>query len=420
MGNEYSRAERWMANMVERFPNIKRKVKKGYQRLNFSLHKRNYTYQSAYPLHTIPLESETFFGYYDKSPLSQDGRYILFHEAIQATNLLPDPNQKINVCVFDKQTEKVIFRLPTFSYNWQQGARAQWLNEKKFVFNEYDQKLRQYQATVFNLMNNQKDTIPYPVYDCFKDHYALSLNFKRLMALRPDYGYRNETRMADSELKNIEDDGIFYMDLSTGESKLLVSLSNISQINSTPGMDNALHKVNHIMIAPDGGHFIFLHRYFIKGRRFDRLFVADRNGSNLKILADDDMVSHCCWLDNNHIAGYLRDKIWGDRYYRINIFSGKKMIIGKDKIDRYGDGHPSIFNQYMVFDTYPDKARMKHLFLYNMQTAQLKELGEFYESLVFYGESRCDLHPRFSYDGKFIFFDSVHEGARKLYWIKID
>ena len=63
---------------------------------------------------------------------------------------------------------------------------------------------------------------------------------------------------------------------------------------------------------------------------------------------------------------------------------------------------------------------MKNLFIYNNDTLKLNKLGEFLESFNFYNETRCDLHPRFSFDGKKIFFDSVHSGKRQLYMMELD
>src|SRR5690606_27655358 len=156
---------------------------------------------------------------------------------------------------------------------------------------------------------------PFPIYDCKNEEYGITLNFSRLMELRPDYGYRNLPKMSYDELTDVASDGVFYCDFNTGLSSLVISLSTLCNISPTKEMLGALHKVNHIMISPDGEHFIFLHRYFIDKRRFDRLFVSNKDGSKLKLLVDLGMVSHCCWLDNEHVVGYWRGE-FGDTYYR--------------------------------------------------------------------------------------------------------
>jgi Tol biopolymer transport system component len=120
------------------------------------------------------------------------------------------------------------------------------------------------------------------------------------------------------------------------------------------------------------------------------------------------------------LFAFLRDKEMGDKYYMINLETKEKTIIGRGIIDGFGDGHPNIFGDDVIFDTYPNKARMKELYKFNLKTDSLETLGEFFESFDFYGETRCDLHPRFSFDGKKVFIDSVHENKRYLYMIDLE
>src|SRR5690606_35028169 len=332
MASNYSVKERALAQFLSRFPAVKVFAKKSYQRLNFFFYKKKYTYRSIYNLEQVDLPGqETFFGYYDKSPISSDGRYILFHAAPFSTKKLPERNRSVSVKVYDTRSKEIVFSHESHAYNWQQGTKAQWLNERKFIFNNYVDG--QYVSMMVDLIEGKIENIPCPIYDCFNTDYALTLTFERLMALRPDYGYRNKAALTEDEISNTINDGIFHVNLSTLETKLLLRIEDIMKVSYQEPMKNASHKVNHIMISPNGERFMFLHRYFINGQRFDRLMVADRDGKNLKLLCDDGMVSHCYWLDSNTIIGYLRDKQFGDKYYKVDINSNQKVILGEGVID---------------------------------------------------------------------------------------
>ena len=247
--------------------------------------------------------------------------------------------------------------------------------------------------------------IDFPIYDCFEDKFSISLNFDRLRIGRADYSYNNRNVEVDWD-KN-SDDGLYLINLENNSSKLILTLETIIQLNHKDTMNNAKHKFNHIMISPNGQKVMFMHRWFTpENRRYDTLYISNTDGSDIKIISDDDMVSHCYWYDNENIFAYLRDKDMGDKYYSIDIKTTKKTLEGSGLIDKFGDGHPSVNNKKILFDTYPDKSRMKSLYLYS-EKDKLEKLGEFLESFDFYSETRCDLHPRFSYDGKKIFFDSV-------------
>ena len=179
-------------------------------------------------------------------------------------------------------------------------------------------------------------------------------------------------------------------------------------------MIGAKHAFNHIMLSPDGKNFIFIHRWYQTRIRYDSLILSNIEGTEIKVLADYDMVSHCCWYNNATIVGYFRDKYLDDNFYKVDIISNTKILLS-EKLKNFGDGHPSFHKNKMLFDSYPDRSRMQHLYIYDMDHDSVEEIGEFYEALRYYGETRCDLHPRWSEDGKNIFFDSVHEGKKYLY-----
>ena len=412
----YNSMEKQIALFLSRFPRTKLFLKKLFQRFNYIIYNKSYDYdiRNECIFNNININNhETFFGYYDNSPINKSNKYLIFHSTDHSTNNKPNKNKPITVVLYDLKNNKVLKEFPTNAYNWQQGAKLQWMDEYNFIFNDYDKKKDRYISKIVNsVLGEIVRIVDYPIYDV-KNNIALSLNFDRLRILTPDYGYRNRGIAID--INNIENDGIYLIDLENNTSELIISLKDVVQIHNKFCPEGSMHWFNHIMISPNGEKFMFLHRWLLKNRRYDALFVADIDGNNLKFIANNDMVSHCFWKNNYEIVSFMRNQIYGDKYYLVDIETGEIGILGEGIIDKFGDGHLNIYKNNMLFDTYPNKARMKELYLFNLDNHSLIKLGEFFESFKFYGETRCDLHPRWSFDGKYISFDSVHDGMRNTY-----
>ena len=62
---------------------------------------------------------------------------------------------------------------------------------------------------------------------------------------------------------------------------------------------------------------------------------------------------------------------------------------------------------------------MSPLFLYTIKRNARISLGEYHSDRLYRGDIRCDLHPRWSPDGHYVTFDSVHEGTRQIYIIDV-
>jgi predicted phosphatase len=138
----------------------------------------------------------------------------------------------------------------------------------------------------------------------------------------------------------------------------------------------------------------------------------------MKCLLDNVMISHCTWYGNEKIIGYLEfDGKVG--YYQIDLNTHQVSPLNIKGISSIGDGHPSIYNQQMVFDSYPDKGRMKDLFLFDLKTEKFQKAGEFLEPIKYYEDTRCDLHPCWNFTGDKLFINSAHEGRRFLYQIDL-
>lgn len=303
----------------------------------------------------------------------------------------------------------------SFSYTWQQGCRAQWVSDRRLVYNFFEDG--KYKCGLFDITKSKlMDIYDYPVQDSYLEQYYLSINYARIMNLRPDYGYRNLPLLSDSQIKDLKSDGIWKVDFATGSGSLILTLKEICDIEPKKTFNNALHKVNHVMIAPDGKGFIFIHRWYIGLRRYDRLIYSDFK--SLKVLSAEDMVSHMCWIDSDTVFGYLRHN--GENgFYFIKLSTCEFSVCTALTNLGNGDGHPSSWGDWIVVDTYPDKSRLQHLYLYNRFTEQVIPVIELFQGIKYQGESRCDLHPRFSPDGDRVYFDTVYNGSRRLAYIDV-
>lgn len=418
--SSYSGLERSVARLLGRFPAVKSFAKYSYSRLVYFKSKKNYRRHSLVePFSFLDFEAESsFFGYYDKSPENYNGLTLAIVSAY-STQRPPSVEHQVLLTVF-RNSRQVRLQLPVRAYNWQQGCRAHWLTDDLLIFNDFELD-QGYVARVCSVLKEGiVKEFSRPVQDSYGTEYFISLNYQRLMSLRPDYGYRNLPSLKKNELNDLENDGLWRVDYETGNSRLLVSLADACKINPLAEFKHAVHKFNHVMISPDGSRFIVMHRYLAGQRRFDRLLLADAGSGELELLSDYGMVSHCFWADSNIILGYMRGPGEKDGYWLVDVNTGEFTPLLQDKLSQYGDGHPHVHGDWFVTDTYPDKARMQHLLLCNWKTGEVKEIGEFFHGFDFKGECRCDLHPRFSPDGKAVYFDSVFSGKRQLYRMELD
>lgn len=421
MSNQYNKYERLFSKYLSKSPFIKSLIKEIYSRISYFLNKPTDRYISDKEINSIlPDKRSSFFGYYDKSPVNSSG-LILVHSTDFDTRKKPNSSENITISVITPENiKKKISDFTSSAFNWQQGSRAQWVTDDEFIYNDFDDYKNIFISKLVSISTNQviKEYLK-PIQDGFKNKYFLSINYQRLYTLRPDYGYNNLGEMSDSELNDLSNDGIWKVDYETKEFELILSLESIINYERKPEFLLAKHKVNHVMISPCGKRFVFLHRYFTGSMKYDRLIMANSEGVLLSILSDFEMISHYYWMNEKELITYMRGPNGMDGFFLINIFTNSISSFSKGAYDERGDGHPHAYNDFIIIDTYPNKARMQILSKIDINTGKEEELGQFFHSFEFKGQSRCDLHPRMSLDGKYVYFDSVFSGDRQLYQMKL-
>lgn len=370
-----------------------------------------------------------FFGYYDKCPWNSNGRYLLSMR-VKFMDRPPAPDDIGEVGVIDIRNNnrwKPLYQ--TTAWNWQQGSMLQWLSQslskehssETILFNSRTDN--NFCALIINDQGELLRTISCPIYSVASDGTtALSLNFSRLNHTRPGYGYCGISEQWHS-CNAPKEDGIFLVNLESGNSKLIISLSQILEFSSKEEMRETKHWFNHLLFNPSGKRFIFLHRWrSVDGQLRTRLFTSDIHGKDIRLLSQEYLVSHFDWKDDTNILSWMRHN-GKDRYY---VFSDSSYnsydieVVGDGLLDC--DGHCSFSpnRQWILTDTYPHRKDQKRtLLLYHIETNTRINIGRFFSSPDIWGEIRCDLHPRWSRNGNQICIDSIHERNRQIYLVDV-
>ena len=364
-----------------------------------------------------------FFGYYDKCPWNNTGKYLLCLKTSFA-NRMPKPGESAEIYYIDLNKKKnTMYKIAeTKAWCWQQGCMLQWFkskNEDLIIYNDF--RDNEYVSVISDLKGKVKKILPLPIYTITEDgKQALGLNFGRLHYGSAGYGYITKPYLDFKKLCP-RNDGIWHINIDSNKYKLIVSLRQIYEFDFKKNIKNAFHYFNHLKFNPNGTRFVFLHRWNYKGgwhpegRNFTRMFTANIDGSDLYCLSDYEMVSHFTWKDNEHILAWARQPINKNHFYLFKDKTKDVKIIGKNIL--LEDGHPSYSpdGRWILLDTYPNKIRLRKLLLYDTFNSRIIEIGNYFTSFKYEGVLRCDLHPRWSNDGKKICFDSTHEGIKRIY-----
>jgi len=248
---------------------------------------------------------------------------------------------------------------------------------------------------------------------------AVTLDFSRVHRTRPGYGYVGVRDPWEGEA-HPEEDGIYWMDLDSGEHRLVVSLAQIAAFKPDATMAGGEHWFNHLQFCTDDSRFLFLHRWKVGQGRRTRLFTANPDGSDICCVSDHEMTSHFDWRDSQHILAWARRRDIGDRYFLFRDRSSDLEVIGEGVLT--ADGHCSYSpdRRWFLTDTYPDREDQKRtLLLYHPGEGRRVDIGRFYSPPEITDEIRCDLHPRWNRDGTQVCIDSVHGGHRQMYIVDV-
>ena len=362
-----------------------------------------------------------FFGYYGMPCWNRSQRYHLaletdFHERN------PTALDRATVGLIDMESGEFKPYARTRAFNFQQGSMMHWIDVgfgEEFTFNDWTgdklvtraldpgtSRVRTLQGAIAAVSPGQE--------------MAIGLDFRRMFQCRRVVGYA-VAPPATLEAAHPANDGLYLIDLKTGECQLLVSIAEVLRAKPDEETRAGPAWLNHVYFSPDGKRLLFVCR--IKGQssaiKYTSLWTVGVEGSDLRCLLDyHSGASHFAWIDSRRILCSTR--ALAGRMQFVTLFDavggGEIKPMGKGAMPPNGHACYSPDRRWLAVDAeLVGPARVQGLMIYRPSDNAKVTLGIFPHADHFRGDIRCDLHPRWSPDGLLVSFDSVHEGSRQIY-----
>lgn len=360
-----------------------------------------------------------FASYYGINSFSKNQKYVTVLQT-DVKDRIPIESDEAVLGLVDLENNEFEPIAKTRAWNFQQGCMAHWLAtspDSLIIYN--DLRDGKYVSIILNVHTKEEvKVIDRPISAVSPNgREAISINFSRLSITRKAYGYGGEGQDSQEGVQLPDNDGLFLVDLETGESKLIVTIEDVKDIIHEFNDDDLVY-FNHTLISREGSNVFWLARTLpswkttaltcnINGRDIKRSFPDGWGGSHFDWLNDDELMVTAKFEGKQH--AHILYTVGQNDYKRL----------GKGLLDYDGHGTFSPDKKWMITDTYPSKNREQKIYLMDMHTEIVMPIGRFIQPKEYKSGWRCDIHCRWSHHGDMVGFNSTHTGSRQVYIMKL-
>lgn len=365
------------------------------------------------------------FGYIGQSlttPWNASERYILSLES-EFHDHMPEADEAAKILIIDTQNDYSTEYLDeTRAWNLQQGTMMYWnpgSPETQFFFNDRDTKTGKVFTILYDIEKRQRireyrfeDT---PVGNsgvASKGGYFLAINYARMDRLRPITGYLDAFDWTVGQ-KAPEDDGIFKVNIQTGEKELLV---NFKQLADLCDQHTASYYINHTLWNRANDKIYF----FARGAEGDQtkvvneVFTVNADGSGLTKQL----------FTGGHPEWDLGDVIIGDydnQQARYDVNQQKIVgYIGEPGTFRKPGGDVTLSPNGKMFANGASSETDNVYTVFRRTDDQYVKSGEFSRGPYGNSRMRIDTAPRWNRTGDKLLVPGYVDGARQLFIITVD
>lgn len=267
-----------------------------------------------------------FFGYIghvQNVPWNQSGRWIVALRT-SVRDHLPDGREPADIVLLDAQ-QNYAPRVVDQSRAWnpQQGTMLYWnpeAPETQFFFNDRDPATNKVFCVLCDISGGSAGRRIHefrfddaPVGNsgvAQRGGKFLAINYGRMARLRRVTGYAGAFDWTGGTL-HPADDGVFCVDVASGEKRLLVSFQQLAAAlrDLNPAIDRQALFINHTLWSRDDSRIYFYVRggWDAGGTQVNIPVVMNADGTNLRPLKDF-IGGHPEWLDGKRLIGTLNNE----------------------------------------------------------------------------------------------------------------